>query len=161
MTETRRAGAPEAPLDAFAIGSRFIGLREVPGLASHPDILAMLRLDQSWPEGDHVPWCSAFLNYVAWLAGVPRSRSLLARSWLAVGEPIALEEARSGWDVAVLRAPGRGQPDATVRDAPGHVGFYSSHAGSRIVLLGGNQSDAVSIAGFPLSRLLGVRRLRG
>ena len=32
---------------------------------------------------------------------------------------------------------------------------------SRIALLGGNQSDAVNIAGFPLSRLLGLRRLRG
>ena len=146
MTETRATKAPEAPLDALAIGSRFIGLREAPGLASHPDI---------------VPWCSAFLNYVAWLAGVPRSRSLLARSWLAVGEPVALQEARPGWDIAVLRAPGRGQPDATVRDAPGHVGLYSSHSGSRIALLGGNQSDAVNIAGFPLSRLLGLRRLRG
>ena len=27
----------------------------------------MLRLDAEWPEGDDVPWCSGFMNCVAWL----------------------------------------------------------------------------------------------
>lgn len=31
--------------------------------------------------------------------------------------------------------------------------------GGRVLVLGGNQGDQVSIAGFPAERLLGVRRL--
>lgn len=159
MTENDGAAATR-PLSAFVLAGRFVGLREVPGLASNPEVLAMLRLDADWPEGDHVPWCSAFVNYIAWLAGVPRSRSLRARSWLDVGRAIALEEARPGWDVAVLRIAGRGQPGPEARDAPGHVGFFAGHAASRIAVLGGNQDDVVSVARYPLARLLGLRRLR-
>lgn len=132
----------------------------MPGLASNPQILDMLRLDQPWPAGDHVPWCSAFLNYIAWLCNLPRSRSLRARSWLAIGQAIALEEATPGYDVVVLRLAGRGQPDAAVLDAPGHVGLFAARERGRIALLAGNQSDSVSIALFAPARVLGVRRLR-
>lgn len=159
MTETAR-GAHAVTLTAFALAERFIGVREAPGLASNPEVLTMLRLDADWPDGDHVPWCSAFVNYIAWLAGAARSRSLRARSWLGVGRAIRLEEARPGWDVAVLRIAGRGQPGAEVREAPGHVGFFAGRVASRIAVLGGNQDDAVSVARYPLARLLGLRRLR-
>jgi uncharacterized protein (TIGR02594 family) len=156
VTERSTAGPV---LTAFALAERFIGLREVPGLASNPELLAMLRLDAAWPDGDHVPWCSAFVNYIAWLAGLPRSRSLLARSWLGVGRPIGLQEARPGWDVVVLRLVGRGQAGPELREAPGHVGFYAGHTPARIALLGGNQQNTVSVMRFPLARLLGLRRL--
>jgi lysozyme family protein len=39
----------------------------------------------------------------------------------------------------------------------GHVGFLLGEAGNQIYLLGGNQSDAVTVAAFPKARLLGVR----
>lgn len=158
-TATESAGAAPAALHAYAIASRFLGLREAPGLASDPLVLAMLRLDAAWPQGDHVPWCSAFLNYVAWLAGAPRSHSLRARSWLRVGVPLEIGQAVVGWDVAVLRAPGRGQPGAEVIEAPGHVGLYAGHDAKRIALLGGNQGDAVGIASYPRARVLGIRRI--
>jgi len=43
----------------------------------------------------------------------------------------------------------------------GHVGFYGGLMGSQVLTLGGNQGDTVSIAPFPKSTLLGVRRLYG
>jgi len=151
---------------AYGVAERFIGIKEVPGTEHNPQILAMLRLDDVWPEGDEVPWCSAFVNWVAWLLRLRRSESLRARSWLEVGDGIPLHAARPGFDVVVLKRGGGDQPGAEVLDAPGHVGFFSSaefsiHGGlpTAVDLLGGNQGDRVSIARYPADRILGVRRL--
>jgi uncharacterized protein (TIGR02594 family) len=90
-------------ITAFDLAHRFVGMKEVSGSLNNPAILAMLRLDNEWPTDDAVPWCSAFTNYVAWLLNLPRSKSLLARSWLVVGRAIELADARAGFDVVILR----------------------------------------------------------
>lgn len=135
-------------VSAYDIAQRFVGLKETPGATSNPAILAMLQLDGTWPKDDVVPWCSAFANWVAWLLRLPRSKSLAAKSWLAVGRPIPLEQAEAFNDVVVL-----------TRDGGGHVGFFAKLDGANVWILGGNQSDAVSVAPFPKNRVLGVRRL--
>jgi hypothetical protein len=43
--------------------------------------------------------------------------------------------------------------------AQGHVAFFLKVAGSQIEVLGGNQSDGVTVTRYPKSRLLGIRRL--
>lgn len=151
---------------AYDIGARFIGTREVAGSLDNPMIMAMLKLTaeggwNGWPEHDEVPWCSGFANLVCWLVRLPRSKSLLARSWLAVGRPIALEEAWAANDVVVLKRGGGHQPGPDNLTAPGHVGFFSAVEGGEILVLGGNQGNAVSLARYPRERLLGVRRLLG
>lgn len=147
---------------AFDLAQRFVGLREVQGPLSNAHILAMLRLDATWVEGDDVAWCSAFANYVAWLLRLPRSKSLAARSWLKVGTPIALLDARPRFDVVVLKRGSGEQPGPDVTDAPGHVGFFAGLEGERrsvVLVLGGNQGDEVTVAPYPVERVLGVRRL--
>ena len=142
----------------FDLAQRFVGVTEVGGKVDNPQIMAMLTLDNSWPSNDEVPWCSGFANYICWLARMPRSKDLRARSWLEVGVGISLDEAEPG-DIIVLQR-GRGeQPGPEVIDAPGHVGFYAGRFGEFIEVLGGNQSDTVKISRYPSSRLLGVRRL--
>ncbi len=135
-------------ITAYTLAQRFVGIKEVPGAASNPQVLAMLRLDGSWPQGDDVPWCSAFVNYIAWLLRLPRSKNLAARSWLNVGTPTNILDAVPGFDVVVLS-----------RGAGGHVGFFAGRDGQFVQMLGGNQGDAVSVEPFPTSRILGVRRL--
>jgi len=39
----------------------------------------------------------------------------------------------------------------------GHVGFYWARSGDRILVLGGNQDNQVSIKGYPKADLLGHR----
>lgn len=146
-------------ITAYDIAQRFIGISEVSGSASNPHVLAMLRLDMKWPKGDDVPWCSAFMNYVAWLLRLPRSKSLRARSWLLVGKPIKLEDAEIGFDVVILKRGSGKQPGPDVINAAGHVGFYAGREGSKILLIGGNQSDAISISRYSSNRILGIRRL--
>jgi uncharacterized protein (TIGR02594 family) len=150
---------------AFDIAQRFTGVRELPGQLRNPQIMAMLQLDQQWPEDDSVAWCSAFVNYVAWLLRLPRSKNLLARSWLGVGVSIQGVECKVGFDVVILRR-GLSDPPATNLTAGGHVGFYAgfdhyppTDEGSHIYVLGGNQGDTVSIAPFRTDLILGIRRL--
>jgi len=51
------------------------------------------------------------------------------------------------------------QPGPEVLDAPGHVGFYAGVEGSKVMLLGGNQGDSVSVSRYPKTQILGIRRL--
>ncbi len=156
-------------ITAYAIAERYIGMKEILGKDDNPAILSMLQLDNTWPEHDEVPWCSGFVNHCAWLLRLPRSKSLMARSWLSVGTPVKLSDARQGFDVVILSRGGGDQPPATVLDAPGHVGFFSSRhytspcgmvdGSSEVFLLGGNQGNSVSVRGYDASRILGVRRL--
>lgn len=157
----------QIPYSAFEMAQRYVGIKEVSGQFDNPQIMAWLKLDMQWPEGDEVPWCSAFVNGIAHAFRLPRSKSLRARSWLLMGEPIDLEKAEPGFDVVIIKRAGDDSgPD--VIDAPGHVGFYAGierftdRGGTdreRILILGGNQGNSVSIAGFSSDRLLGVRRL--
>jgi uncharacterized protein (TIGR02594 family) len=153
------ANTSKLKVSACDIAERFVGVDEVPGSTANPQILSMLRLDADWPEDDSVPWCSGFVNYVAWLLRLPRSKSLLARSWLNIGTPIATKEAKKGFDVVILRRGTGHQPGPENTTAPGHVGFYMSQDHIRIWLLGGNQGNTVSVKAYDKDRVLGVRRL--
>jgi uncharacterized protein (TIGR02594 family) len=144
---------------AFLMAQRFIGIKELPGDKDNPFVMSMLTLDNSWPEHDEVPWCSAFANYICWLLRLPRSKSLAARSWLQIGSAIALESASPGFDVVILKRGDGVQPGPEVIDAPGHVGFFAGLEGGRVNLLAGNQSNQVNVTSFPVSQVLGVRRL--
>ena len=143
---------------AFDLALRFTSIKEVGGNVDNPQIMAMLRLDMNWPSNDEVPWCSAFVNRIAWLCRFPRSKDLRARSWLTVGKGITLDQAEPG-DIIVLKRGSGEQPGPEVIDAPGHVGFYAGRFGKFIEVLGGNQSDTVKISRYPVTRLLGVRQL--
>ena len=148
-------------LTAFDMAQRFVGTKEIGGDTDNPQILSFLKLDNSWPEHDEVPWCSGFVNYICWLLRLPRSKSLRARSWLTVGRAIRLDEAEPG-DVIVLKRGGGNQPGPEVIEAPGHVGFFAGFdtvAAEWVQVLGGNQSDGVNVREYGTERLLGVRRL--
>lgn len=146
---------------AFDLAQRFIGLKEVPGAGSNPQVLAFLRLDNAWPTGDDVAWCSAFVNYIAWLLRLPRSKNLAARSWLGVGVPVTSAKDAKVGDIVILKRGEGDQPGPEVIAAPGHVGFFASYEGfsDTIQVLGGNQGDQVSVAPFKASRVLGIRRI--
>lgn len=152
---------PTFGVTAYGLAERFLGTTEMRGRLSNPQILAMLQLDNDWPKDDSTPWCSAFVSYVCWLIGLPRSKSLRARSWLKIGRPVELHRARRGFDVVIL-SRGENAPGADVTNAPGHVGFFSKFLTPPYPdaqILGGNQDDSVSIKDYSIHRVLGVRRL--
>ena len=150
---------PPVQITPYALAARFMGLKEVAGSVHNPAILAMLALDAKWAKTDETPWCSAFVNYVAWLLDCQRSRSLAARSWLKIGREVDEHMAAPGFHVVVLARGSGFQPGPTVLDAPGHVGFFAYYDTDRIGVLGGNQGDAVSIQTFPKAAVLGIREI--
>lgn len=156
--EERRESSALTP---FALAQRYIGIAELSKQGEdHP-------LIQWWGSlcggglnvTDEVAWCSSFVNGIAWELRLPRSKSMRARSWLQVGTPIDLIDAKVGYDVVILQRGEGEQPGASVIDAPGHVGFYAGVESDYVLTLGGNQSNQVSIARQGVERVLGVRRL--
>lgn len=136
----------------FDLASRFVGQREIAGTADNPWVNAAHSLcGLGFDAGDETPWCSSFVNMCAWLLGLERSGSAAARSWLGVGVPVDTAQWQRG-DVAILL---RGD-----NPTQGHVGLVHEIRGETITLLGGNQSDSVSLCDYDMSRLLGLRRLR-
>lgn len=140
-------------MTAYELAQRFVGeIRELPGSAHHPFIQWAHMLCALGPDQpDSVPWCSSWLNAIAWMLQLPRSRSAAARSWLNVGSVIQLEDAKPGNDIVILS---RGS-----NQAQGHVGLFAGLDATNVHVLGGNQGDAVSIAPFRRGSVLGVRRL--
>lgn len=147
------------PLDTAL---RFVGeVHEIPGANSDPAIVWFHACTIGGVAVDEVPWCSSFASRVAWLHRLPRSKSKAARSWLLVGTPTPLELATAGWDVVVLsRGPGPQPGPEVTSGAAGHVGFFVGLEGDQVAVCGGNQSNGVTVARFPVANVLGVRRLQ-
>lgn len=123
------------------------GVREIQGSGNSETVLSYYK-EAGHPtiQHDETAWCAAFAGAMLKRVDVAGTGSLLARSYLGWGMPI--ETPKFG-AIAVLE---RGSDPGA-----GHVGFVVGAAGKRIFLLGGNQGDAVSVAAFDTSRVLGYR----
>ena len=94
-------------------------------------------------------WCAAFVNAMLGFDGIEGTGQLNARSFLNFGT--AVDEPKVG-DVVVFS---RGDPNGW----QGHVGFFKGYdANGNILVMGGNQSNSVSVQSYSADRLLGVRR---
>ena len=126
---------------------RQLGTREVPGRRHSRDILDFFRdAGRSDITRDEVPWCAAFVGACLERTGRGGTGSLLARSYLEWGE--VLDRPRLGAVVVLTRGSD---------PAAGHVGFWVGETASAHILVGGNQSDAVTVGAFAKDRLLGFR----
>lgn len=131
---------------AWVIEARkLLGLKEVPGPDHNPEILQMWRdIKRSGIRDDETPWCAAFVGSMLERAGIRSSRFESARSYLDWGQHLAL--------------PVPGCVVVFTRQGGGHVGFaVGRDKAGNLLILGGNQSDAVTIAAFPVSRVTGYR----
>jgi uncharacterized protein (TIGR02594 family) len=124
------------------------GIRETPGAAATPEIVAMFR-DAGHPHvvSDEVAWCAAFAGACLERSGITSTRSLRARSYLTLGTKI--DAPRVG-AIVVLKRDEAG-PTA------GHVGFVTGWTGTTVAVLGGNQANAVTVAHFQRADVLGYR----
>jgi uncharacterized protein (TIGR02594 family) len=92
-------------------------------------------------------WCSSFVCWCFEKSGIKSTRNPGARSWL-------------DWGVTLLR-PTYGCVVVFWRDSReswrGHVGLYVGETATEIIVLGGNQDNAVKEKKYPKSRVLGYR----
>jgi uncharacterized protein (TIGR02594 family) len=127
-----------------------LGLKELPGARHSARILAMFRAaGHPQVKDDETAWCSAAMN--AWMAeaGIRGTGKLTARSWLEWGRNVSDRPIPRGAVVVFKRGNSSWQ---------GHVALcITDGGGSHITVLGGNQSNAVTVAKYPRSALLGAR----
>ena len=132
------------------IAGGYVGETEIKGAQHNPKIVAMFKKSgNEWVEDDETPWCAAFVGAVLKDAGIKGTMKLNARSYLNWGQEVTDPEPG---DVVVFW---RG----TRNGWQGHVAFFVRfNPNGDIVVMGGNQGDAVSVKPYKQKRWLGYRR---
>lgn len=133
----------------IARARRYIGTKEIPGPRHNPVIVGWWEKLKAPFRDDETAWCGAFVGGVLKEANLPVvSGPAAARSWLNL--PNILEKPAYGCVVVFWRGSPTGWS--------GHVGFVVGRDRlGNIMVLGGNQGDAVNIKPFAVSRVLGYR----
>lgn len=122
-----------------------IGIKEVAGVGNNPRIVEWLKkLRSAWLD-DSVPWCGTFVAECLRESGFAYpSTWYRAKDYLNMS--IKLDRPAYGCIVVFNRVGG------------GHVGFVVGRdKRGNLMVLGGNQSDAVNIKPFALDRVAGYR----
>jgi uncharacterized protein (TIGR02594 family) len=120
------------------------GLAEVPGPLSNTVITGWLSKLNAWWREDATPWCGVFV------AAMIEDHAALPKHWYRA-------KAWLDWGVAI-DAPAVGCVVVFERQGGGHVGFVvGKDSRGRLLVLGGNQGDRVSVAPFEMARVAGYR----
>ncbi len=131
----------------MAVANKYLGTKEYPGAANNPVILGWAKRLGGWfasfYKADSIPWCGLFVADCMKESGLPvHGDALSALGWADYG--VSCEPAVGA--IMVFKRPGGG-----------HVGFYVAEDATAYHILGGNQSDAVTIARVEKSRCVNVR----
>ena len=138
------------------IAMEYLGTAEIVGKGSNKTILQWRDdLNQAGAKisgysDDDIPWCGLFVALVCFrrmgIAAEVVTDPLWARNWAKYG--------------VKSPQPGLGDVLVFVRNGGGHVGFYIAEDATAYHVLGGNQSNKVSIARITKDRCIAVRRPR-
>ena len=126
-----------------------LGVHEVPGPKHSPTIMGWIKRLGSRVLGinvtdDETAWCGTFAAYVMYQSGLGAPPvAVRASTWSNYGR--GLLHPRLGCIMVFVRPGG------------GHVGFYDGEDDEAYYILGGNQSNAVTITRIAKSRLSAMR----
>jgi uncharacterized protein (TIGR02594 family) len=152
-TATHEAAVTPASTDVllpwFEEAKHLLGTKEVKTSKSNQVILDWATdLDVHYPSDD-IPWCGLFVAHCVG-ATLPQEalpgNPLGARQWQIFGDAVT---PRTGAVMVFWREQRSG--------FKGHVGFYVGEDDTAFQILGGNQSDSVSLAWLAKDRLLAAR----
>lgn len=127
------------------VAQGYLGVEETPGKLNSPVIQRWLRNLRAWWSDDATPWCATFVAECFLEVDIDRPAAWYrAKAWLDWGRELTVP--RLGCVIVYERKGG------------GHVGFVVGRdASGRIMTLGGNQGDRVSIMPFDEARVVGYR----
>jgi uncharacterized protein (TIGR02594 family) len=120
-----------------------VGQQEIAGSDHNPRIVEYHQSTSLAAKDDETPWCASFVSWVVRQAGFPNPNTARALDFANYGQ--RLERPQHGCIVVFNRQGG------------GHVGFYMGERGDKILLLGGNQNNRVSIAPYNKSQVVAYR----
>ena len=136
-------GSPKVIAEAV----RYLGINEIKGKLNNPTIMSWAKdvgVDKIYTS-DEIAWCGLFVAKVILKAGFEVVKDpLWALNWSNFGTKQSV--AMLG-DVLVFK-----------RDGGGHVGFYIAEDKNYFHVLGGNQSNSVSITRIAKNRCVAIRR---
>lgn len=123
---------------------KYIGTQEVVG-PKHNNVIVNFWKEINLPyRDDEVPWCAGFVDAMLKMSSQKWIGTAWARAFLKYG--VKLNKPAYGCIVVFERGNG------------GHVGFVVGRdAKGNLMVLGGNQSNAVNIKPFSVTRVLGYR----
>lgn len=126
-------------------GEKYIGEMEIKGARHNPLILQWWKdIKRGGIKNDETPWCAAYAGAMLERVGIRSTRFEGAKSYL-------------DWGITLPR-PVYGCIVVFTRQGGGHVGFVVGMTESgNLLVLGGNQGDAVNIKAFGLDRVSGYR----
>lgn len=126
-------------------GRKHIGLQELIGVENNPVIVQFWKdIKRGGIKDDKTPWCAAFAGAMLERTGIRSTRFESAKSYLSWGDK--------------LDAPVPGCIVVFTRKGGGHVGFVvGKRPNGDLLVLGGNQGDAVNIRAFGTDRVTGYR----
>ena len=119
------------------------GQAELTGNRHNARILEYHSVTTLKAKEDEVPWCSSFVSWCLTKAGLVSTASARAKSYESWGVPI--------------KKPVYGAIVTFTRNGGGHVGFYTGQRDGKWLILGGNQSNRVSIASYDPSKVTSIR----
>ncbi len=128
-----------------------LGTRELPGAANSPTIMGWAKRLGAKVLGivyaaDSVPWCGLFVAACMDEAGLPSAPiAVRASAWATYGARLRFERLAPG-AILVFQRPGGG-----------HVGFYVGEDATAFHVLGGNQTNAVTITRIAKDRCVASR----
>lgn len=124
---------------------KYLGQREIPGAQTAPVIAGWLQKLGAWWRDDETPWCGTFVAAVMNDSNLPRAKHWYrAQGWLEWGVP--------------LLGPTLGAIVVFKRSGGGHVGIIAGiDEHGNLMVLGGNQGNAVCIMPFARDRVIGYR----
>lgn len=127
----------------------YLGLREIPGAKHNSTILRWLTDLKAPFRDDETAWCGTFVGAVMRESGFePVKNPWGARNWLNFG----VKQAQPAVGSVVVFWRG------SVNGWSGHVGFVvGQDQAENLMVVGGNQGDAVSLKPFGRERVLGYR----
>lgn len=140
---------PNTPYWLKVAGS-YIGVREIPGPKHSNVILGWLKKLGAWWSNDENPWCGVYLAHCMQEAGLPYPKAYYrAKAWADYGANLRVDRLAPGTILVFARQGG------------GHVGLYLGENDTHYIVLGGNQSNAVSVSKIRKDRLIASRWPRG
>lgn len=127
-----------------------LGVHETPGKDATARIIVYNAHTTLKATSDEVAWCSSLANFVTDITGFTGTHSAAARSWLDWG--VVLDAPILGCIVIFDRK------DASNLNAA-HVAIcdHPDISNGVVRVIGGNQGDCVSVARYPVAKVLGYR----